>query len=197
MKNTALLVGFLVGMAPVAASYAAPPPATRLGVSVSGANYTVNDPDGDANDTSTGYLSGIVTAPISRNHLAWRWWGEVSYRQFTLDPGVNTIGQKVTSFAVSGVAQHGFNVHEHYRPWIGLGLQAGLNDYKNRHTVDSGGFLDQRYGDRNQTSFNLLLNAGVSSRPLGGGYFVGGNLTYHSPLDDGIEGIQLQMFVLF
>lgn len=172
-------------------AYSAQPQSTRFGVGVSAANFTVNDPDGSTGDASVGYLSGLMVTPLSRNHPYIRLYTELSYRRFTLDAGVNTVGQKVTSLSLGGIAQHAFNVSPNYRPWIGLGLQAGLNDYKNRHTVDSGGFLDQQYADRSQTSFNILLNAGLSFK------HVAFNITYHSPLDDGIEGVQVQMFYLF
>ncbi|MDH5327715.1 MAG: porin family protein [Gammaproteobacteria bacterium] len=172
-------------------AFSAQPQSTRFGVGVSAANFTVNDPDGSTGDTSLGYLSGLMVTPLSRNHPYIRVFSELSYRRFTLEPGVNTVGQQVTSLSLSGIAQHAFNVSQTYRPWVGLGFQAGLNDYKNRHTVDGGGFLDQQYADRSQTSFNILLNAGLSFK------HVAFNITYHSPLDDGIEGVQLQMFYLF
>ena len=80
---------------------------------------------------------------------------------------------------------------------MGLGAELGLDDFNNRHTVDSGGFLAELFPDRSASNLGLILNSGFNLKKTQDGYFVGLNVNYHIPIDNGIDGLSISAFVLW
>ena len=46
---------------------------------------------------------------------------------------------------------------DNWAPWLGLGLDLSRSDYSKRHTVDSDGFLLERFSDRDETGLGLVI----------------------------------------
>jgi len=170
---------------------------TRYGVGGNFARFSVNDPDGSTDTATAVYLSGIMTTPLNRNNASMRVWYELNYRAFTLDPSETELGQKVKSFSLSATAQKAWGASSVGAYWAGLGGELGFDDYQNRHTVDSVGFLKKKYDDRTQTGIGLLLNAGMNLKKTQSGYFPGINVNYHIPFGDGIKGVGITVFLLW
>ena len=170
---------------------------TRFGAAAVMGNYTVEDPDGNAGDSSESSVVGIMTMPINRNFPGWRYWFQLGHNSFELDAATDEIGQDVTSTSVEGIIQKGFNVSSDFKPWLGAGVGAAMSDFNDRFTVDSDGFLAERFEDRSSNSAYLILNTGISSRELSKGFYVGVSLSYKKPLNDGIEATELNLFFLY
>lgn len=170
---------------------------TRFGAAAVMGNYSVDDPDGNAGDSSESSVVGIMTMPINRNFPAWRYWFQLGHSSFELDASTDEIAQSVTSTSLEGIIQKGFNVSSEFKPWLGAGVGAAMSDFNDRFTIDSDGFLAERFEDRSSNSAYLILNTGVSSRKLSKGFYVGASLSYKKPLNDGIEATELNLFFLY
>jgi len=191
MVVRSLLVALLLVVSPLSNAE------TRFGVGVTQGNYSVEDPDGSADSTTEASIFGVVTMPMSRNWPDYRYWFQVEHKSFELDASTSEVGQDVTSTSLSAIIQRSFSVSSDFRPWLGLGAGAGINDYDGRHTIDEDGFLKDRFDDRSNTSMYLILNAGISFRKLDNGVFIGTSINYERPIDDGIESTNLNVFLLY
>ena len=170
---------------------------TRYGLGVSTGNFSVEDPDGGAETVSETVLFGVMTLPVNRNYPLWRYWFEVGYRSFELEPSQTEVGQKVDSIKLDAQFQRGFNVSTHFRPWVGVGVGVDLSDYADRHTVDQDGYLKDHFSDRSETGIHGLLNAGIASRQFDAGFVLGASLTYEVPFGDTVESSTLNVFFLY
>jgi len=191
MVVRSLLVALLLVVSPLSNAE------TRFGVGVTQGNYSVEDPDGSADSTTEASIFGVVTMPMSRNWPDYRYWFQVAHKSFELDASTSEVGQEVTSTSLSAIIQRSFSISSDFRPWLGLGAGAGINDYEGRHTIDEDGFLKDRFDDRSNTSMYLILNAGISFRKLDNGVFIGTSINYERPIDDGIESTNLNVFLLY
>lgn len=172
----------------------------KYGITGSFANLSVDDPNGSTDTTSATYLSGVYTMPINRNDPSLRYWFELKYRSFELDSSTSSstqVGQDVTSLSLSATAQKAWAAQSIGAYWVGLGAELGLDDFENRHTVDSGGFLAQSFPDRSASNLGLIINSGFNLKKTQDGYFIGMNVNYHIPIDDGIDGFSVNAFVLW
>jgi len=169
----------------------------KYGIAGNLANLSVEDPNGDTDSTNTSYLSGFVLTPLNRNQPSVRLWYELSYRSFDLDPSTTNIGQEVSSLSLSATIQKGWSSKMVDAYWVGIGGELNLDDYSKRLTVDSDGFINQQFNDRNETILGVLLNAGFNLPKTSGGYVYGFNFNYRMPIDDGINGISASFFVMW
>lgn len=183
-------------LAPVAGYSAGLPVSQRYGIAVNTDVVSVNDPDGNTDTDTVGYLSAIYTSPVNRNYPYIRMWSQLSYRSFQLDAGNKVVGQSVESLTASSLVQRSFGVSRYYRPWVGIGLTADIASYQDRQSADSDGFLAATYSDRSETTFSTVLNMGLGSKDLGE-YFIAANYFYSKPMGDGIESSSVQVSVLF
>ncbi|MBL4866745.1 MAG: hypothetical protein JKY67_10265 [Pseudomonadales bacterium] len=169
---------------------------SRYGASVNFGNLSVSDPSGSTESKSKLFINGIMTLPMNRNYPNWRYWFDVSYTSFDLEPSITNLGQQVSSFSITSIAQKGFNVSSEFRPWIGLGLSLSLNDFENRFNIDRDGYIADHFSNRSETNLGAVFNVGLSLYPLKNGVFVGSNFSVFSPFDDGIELTKLSIFFL-
>ncbi len=170
---------------------------SRFGLGVVTGSYSVDDPKGSTDSANETSLFGVMTIPVNRNFPDWRYWFGLNYNAFELEPSTQDVGQEVTSVSIETILQKGFNVSSEIKPYAGLGVGVGANDFTKRHTIDSDGYLAERYEDRSETSFYLIANLGVATRKLDSGFFIGTSLSYKTPLEDGIEATELNLFFLY
>ena len=89
-----VLVVCLFSLVPLSHAGVCLRPSHRLGLSLSADTVSVNDPDGETQSDVTLYPALIYTHPINRNYPTVRFRYSVSYRQFSLTPAINTVGQE-------------------------------------------------------------------------------------------------------
>ena len=169
---------------------------TRFGASVNFGNLSVEDPNGESESKSELFISGIMTLPMDRNYPEWRYWFDATYKSFELAPSISNIGQQVSSFSISAVAQRGLNVSSEFRPWLGIGLNLSLDDYENRFLVARDGFISERFSNRSETNLGIVFNVGISLYPLKNGLYFGSSFSVFSPFENGINSTQLNIFFL-
>jgi hypothetical protein len=133
---------------------------TRFGIGVTQGNYSVEDPDGETDSTTETSVFGVMTMPFNRNLPEWRYWFELGHQSFDLDASQTNVGQSVTSTSFEAVIQRGLKISTGFRPWLGAGFGAGLNDYTDRYTIDQDGYLKEHFEDRSETNIYGILNAG-------------------------------------
>lgn len=153
---------------------------------------TVDDPNGPTDTDTNLSLSGFLTQPIGHNL---RLFYEGRYHAFTLTPSQKNIGQNVVSYAFDMHLHRGFDFPG-FKAWLGGGFNLGLNHYKGRKTLDQDGYIDQRFPNRDETNLGLLLTTGLSFETEQ--YLVfGASLTQQVSLNEGINGLSFNLFMLY
>tara|TARA_Y100000031_G_C8211835_1_gene381382 strand:- start:46 stop:480 length:435 start_codon:yes stop_codon:yes gene_type:complete len=136
---------------------------TVWGLGASYGSLSVDDPKGNTGSDSLFYISGFLSRAVNRNHPSWRYFFELNYRSFELAPSATEIGQDVSSFALSGTLQKGFDVSDAlFQVWLGAGASIELNEFENRQKTNASGKLATKYANRSETNYGLLLNTGAS-----------------------------------
>ncbi len=145
-------VGCLAVLASVGAAHAG-----EFGVTVYGSSLSVDDSDGSTEGVS--YLApfnGFYADSLKRDL---KYQVEVFTDSVTLDAGVNQVGQQIKYQGLGVSLQRRLRLSSEMKPWVGVGLDYVDVRYRERHTVDQGGFLANRYPDRSESGVNLVLNA--------------------------------------
>lgn len=183
---------FLLALLVCVPSYAAD--SFHFGVAPSVAMVSVKDPDGSTKSTTTGeLLNFFMTQNFGRdNRLMYQGY----YHAFNLDAGTGDIGQHVTRTGVSFTWETEFRVARGWKPWGGAGLGISQEKYKNRHTVDSGGFLLAEFPARDTTNYSLVLGAGTQWN-LSSNWDAGIRVQYEQPFSNGTSAASLAFMLLF
>lgn len=154
----------------------------------------VNDPNGsvDAAITTTPLVAGYLV-PFSRDS---RINAELIYLVGSTDASVNAVGQDIESYGIYTTYQTRFRISRKFKPWGGIGF-AILNElFEKRHTIDSSGFLNERFSDRDETTTGLVLNANVGLE-FGKDFDLELQGTFMKPFNEGSEHIGLNLVYLF
>lgn len=131
--------------------------ASEFGYTIYGSNISVDDPDGSTESVSyLAPLNGFYADSLKRDL---RYQVEAFMDTVNLDAGVNQVGQEVKYQGLGVSLQRRFRLSSELKPWFGVGIDYVNVRYRERHTVDQGGFLANRYPDRNESGVNLVLNA--------------------------------------
>lgn len=147
MKSVVFAVFFSIGVAH----------AGEFGYTIYASNIAVDDTDGSTEGVS--YLApfnGFYADSLKRDL---RYQVEVSMDTVNLEAGVNQVGQQVKYQGLGVSLQRRFRLSSNLKPWFGMGVDYVNVRYRERHTVDQGGFLADRYPDRDESGLNLVLNA--------------------------------------
>ena len=129
----------------------------RVGVSPGVYSITIDDPDGDTENASGfNFLQFIGTYNYGRDAQLF---AHFFVDDYSLDPGVNTVGQDINGYGLSISYQKRLRLSRNFRPWIGAGIGMAQYDYKSRFTIDASGFLDQTFSNREENLFYITLNA--------------------------------------
>lgn len=146
LASALLLFPLLVGAEPFGYGYT-----FRL------ASIDIDDSDGSASvSAEPEYLNLFYTDKIARDS---RYYAELHYGEFAIDADGSTVGQDVTQTAIAVSYQARFRLTRSFRPWAGAGVGYSNAEFRNRHTVDSDGYLAERFSDRAVSGFFVVLNA--------------------------------------
>lgn len=88
-----------------------------------------------------------------------RYWAALRYQQADFDAGVKKIGAHLTSYGARLSVQNSFRMTESFSPWLGVGLDITQNNYSKQFSVDSDGYLAERFAARNTLNTGVVLNA--------------------------------------
>ncbi len=166
----------------------------RIGYGVGVAIMNVNDPQGGVEKETSAQLFQLVYSDRLRGK--YRYWGEVFVDASTHEATETKIGQEVQRFGVRALAHRQFYVSDKSSMWVGGGLQFAQEKMTLRHTVDSSGFLEQTFGDRNNTSTALTLDI-INEWHLTPRWDVAGRLRYSFALGDGIDDLATSVVFLY
>lgn len=173
-------------------SYAAD--AFHFGVAPSVAMVAVKDPDGSTKSATTvALLNFMMTQDFGRDS---RLLYQGYYHAFNLDAGTGDIGQSVTRTGVSFTWETEFRVARAWKPWGGVGLGITQEKFKNRHTVDRGGFLLLELPARDTTNYSVVVGGG-SQWSLSRNWDAGIRVQYERPFSDGTSSASLAFMLLF
>jgi hypothetical protein len=186
----------LICLAPAFASAAAigeiPPKGLRFGLLAGMSHADVDDPDGSTDAEIYPRLAFVGVAGLRPDR---RLFGEVFYHQFESDPGVRTIGQDVhrVGAALSYQARlAGWPLE----PWGGLGLAYSRDSFEERVTVAPDGFVDQRFPDRDENTFALVVNATAEWAWIRG-IDLGLHVQYELPISGDVSTFTVAAVLLF
>jgi hypothetical protein len=166
----------------------------RFGYALGMARLSIDDPDG-ATDTVT------EVQPITFTYTNWlnggyRYWSELYYQQTSLDASTTAIGQDIAQYGLRFSVQRNLPMGDNWTPWLGLGLDLSRSDYSKRHTVDSDGFLLERFSDRDETGLGLVINL-VTEWGLRDDWYLSAKLEQIIPLGNGLKATSLSIGVLY
>lgn len=118
--------------------------------------FSPDDPSGDADVTlSVTPLSIYYTTELGRDT---RIMSNFTYLTYDVDASTTSIGQEVTRVSLTAMYQSRFRVSRSFKPWLGLGLTFGTEEFENRFTIDKDGFLDQSFANRKESGVALELD---------------------------------------
>ena len=153
-----ILVVLILSIEPLAAAPLGLPQSTaKIGYSAGFVWLSVDDPDGDTENSTGGQPVGLIYTDWFLGDF--RYWSELFYYAGSLDASATNIGQDVKRYGVRFSAQKSFRVMEKWAPWFGLGMDVSQAKYSVRHTKTDDGFLKERFPDRDEIAVSLLVNA--------------------------------------
>ena len=166
----------------------------QFGLSPALINIHIPNIEGDSLSQSS--LQPLSAMLIYEGRRDTRWLNTLSYYDFHINATLSNTGLSVESIALATHYQWRQRWTRHFKPWIGVGTGISYDTFSKRHLVDSDGFLAASFNDRDETNFSLNLNLAHEwsvSRNLTAGF----NLVYQHTLNDGIEGFQANMTILY
>lgn len=166
----------------------------RWGYGLGVAHVTVDDPD--AASGSEWALRPLNLVYTDRWRYDSRYWGEAFYQETALDAGVGQAGQEIKQYGVRLSLQKKLVLTPAIVPWLGGGVQLSHNQFHNRHTVDSDGYLVDSFPDRNEVQASLLLNLMVEQR-LNRNWDLAAKLEQVVPLAEGVSEFVIAAVLLY
>lgn len=167
---------------------------SRLGYGVSLRHVTVEDPDGSVPaENEFGFLNLFYVDEYSRDT---RYYVEFTMSDTDIDAKGNKIGQDISSTGIRTSFQKRLRLGRFFKPWVGAGAGIFQEEFTQRHTIDSDGFLLNTFPDRDTTHLVLSVDAS-SDWELTEILDLSVRLLYGLPLDDGTGGISLTAILLY
>src|SRR3990172_1734705 len=167
---------------------------SRMGYGVSLRQLTVEDPDGDVPaKTDFVFLNLYYFDEYSRDT---RYYVEFSLLDTDIDAEGNKIGQDIASTGIRTSFQKRLRLGRSFKPWVGAGAGIFQEEFTQRHTIDSDGFLLNTFPDRDSTHLVLSVDAG-NEWQINDNFDLGVRLLYGLPLDDGTGGVSVTAILLF
>ncbi|MCP4747025.1 MAG: porin family protein [Desulfobacteraceae bacterium] len=160
---------------------------TKVGILPGFAVLTVEDPDGDTDNESVFVPFALAMTHDFDSQL--RLYSEFAYYDFDLDAGTDKIGQEVSGYQLSASVQRLFKFSHALQFYAGFGLAYTNAEFKDRYTVDSDGFLDTRYDDRDESFLSGLVSLS-REWDIAESISLGFHLSYQHAFGDGIKGFK-------
>lgn len=167
-------------------------PTYQVGVSAGMARSDVDDPSGNANSENYPSLSLVGIARFGQDQ---RVLGQLFFNSFTLEPGVQTVGQDVKQTGASAIYQRRID-WQTWKPWFGAGIGYSRDRFENRLTVAPDGFVAQRFPNREENAFLLLLGATTQWR-VTDRLDLALHLQYDLPLQGDVKTLLLSLLLLY
>jgi hypothetical protein len=167
----------------------------RFGLMPTISMYNVVDPYGP---TQTGnaftYLSGVILADTGRDSRAM---ANLIYDKFSLSATQTSIAQDVTRTGGGISYQTMFRLSRGFKPWVGFGIGAASESYKNRYTLSPGGFsIPASPSERSINNVFVMLN--ISNEwQLNKNWDMGLHLQYEQPTGDGTRIVRVGLYIVY
>jgi len=129
----------------------------EYGINVYFSTLSIDDQEGPTENVSQ--FSPLNFYYADKLSFDTRYWTEIFYDSANLAAGGDNIGQGVSIYGFSGAWQKRFRFTNEIKPWAGVGLSYTKLAITARHTMDSDGFLEQRFSDLQNNNFDLYFVA--------------------------------------
>lgn len=154
---------------------------------------SIDDPQGS---TKTANVISLLSGALSYNYTQdRRLYIDAHYLDFSVDPGVNKIGQGVTSYQLGCSNQYKLQI-SNILLWAGIGVLAQKTKFTQRYTVDSDGYALAHYPDRNSTSIGLQLSMQSQWKLFHSLSLGARGALFYTP-NNGISGMNLAAMLVF
>ena len=167
--------------------------AVLVGPSLGVAQLRVQDPDGPTQ--SQNRLTPGATLILGLDTDT-RMMVDVYHQTAHLNGTTQDIGQSVTSTGGHLIFQKQFPVTYQWHPWLGIGAGYAQESFTNRYTVDSQGYLANRYPDRSANPVSVVVN-GTTDWTLNRSWRLGATVQYEYPLTSGIRELSVSLMALY
>lgn len=166
-----------------------------IGLGLNQASVSVEDPKGDTDKDTPGYISLIGTYNIDEK---WRIWSEISKYDFDLEYSPTYIGQHVDTLQFDVIAQYAKPFGTFTYGWVGAGLGMSFTEYSERAKTLESGHLNpfESYEDRDETNYHLILNIGIL-RGITSDITIGGNVKHSVTMNDGYGGTTITGYISY
>lgn len=131
-----------------------------FGVQADGSSLYFEDMEGEGSASTFNDVTALKLKLIADIDRDSRTASAISYRNFTIDPDVNRVGQDVTlvSFETQYQTKIGFGRGAFL--WAGGGIGANQYSYKERHYVDRDGYTTENFDDLTGIGFYGVASVG-------------------------------------
>ena len=164
----------------------------RVGALAGMSRADLDDPDGPTESKTYFRLALVGTLPAGKDR---RWLGEVFYHRFDLEPGTATLGVDVTRIGTALSYQARFATLP-LKPWLGVGAALARDRFDERLTIDTLGFVNNRFPSRSDTALGMLLSA-TTVWKWSADTDVGLHLQYEQPLAGDVKVLTLGVLLMF
>ena len=166
----------------------------RVGYATGFNHLDVIDPDGETK-TSNSFQPNkvVITDWLPGGNRYWLILYQVSA---VLDASENNIGQLVNQNGFSLQVQKYFGLSRLISPWLGMGVSGSIDRFTKRHTMDSEGFLQKRFDDRQQTSIGFVISA-VQEWEVNRDWSVGLQAEHSFPLSNSVQSSAVTLLFLY
>jgi hypothetical protein len=159
-------------------------------------SYSVEDPEGSSGSEVVFLPGAKVVFPISRRGR--QFVAGVELIDFSLDASESDVSQDVKGYRIWGGYEHQFSISRNFKIWTGAGLALDSVSYENRYTIDTDGYLDEEFDDRDESNAGITLYA-LTMFDMGRSsvWHPGIGVYIDSPFGDGVKSLGGTVQIIF
>lgn len=167
----------------------------RFGLMPTISAFNVVDPNGPTETANAfGYTNAVMLVDMGRDD---RLFSDLFYDRFSLSATTTNIGQDVTRTGGGVSYQTMFRFARSFKPWMGLGLGASSEGYKNRYTLSPGGFsIPASPVESSLNNVFVMLNASAEWQ-LNKSLDMGLHLQLEQPTGDGTRILRFGLYIVY
>lgn len=167
----------------------------QYGFTVSQLSYEINDPESKTPTTSS-FQPFQVDVIFPANSKRTRWTSSVGYQKFEADAGQKEVGQESTRWFYQGGYRFRYNFTRTIKVWFEGGIGVSAAEFASRHTVDSDGFLSEKFDKRTSTDGYVYLGTSHYWK-ASNTWDIGLNAKYEKTTGENLEGYSIGINILY
>jgi len=167
---------------------------SMIGYGISTGTYRAEDSEGPTANADEQSIARFFYA--NKLHRDSMWYAE--YYQLSLELPANdtNIGQNVDIKAINIGYLKRYAISRNIKPWLGAGFNLSSNQYKDRHTADSDGYLLKSYKDLEEENISAFAEI-TFSFDLSDDALLNARIQHIEPLSHGVLSNTFTLMFLY